>query len=76
MQVLQLTNVDKVLGLNKRAEEFEVSSGIGLRWTEVELFLLGSVIDMSAKDKSSKFIILKPVHEDLLVALMSLIVKD
>lgn len=44
MQVLELTDVDEVLGLDQSAEELEVGCCVGLGWVEVELFLFGGVV--------------------------------
>lgn len=58
MQVLELTDVDEVLGLDQSAEELEVGCCVGLGGVEVELFLFGCVVQVAAKDQSSEFVIL------------------
>ena len=49
---------------------------VGLGGVEVELFLFGGVVQVAAKDQSSELVVLQPVHQGLLVPLVSLIVED
>jgi hypothetical protein len=76
MQILQFTDVDQIFRLYKRAEEFEMGGGVSFSRREVEIFLLGSVAEHIVEDQNSKLVVLKPVHQHLLIALVALIVED
>lgn len=52
-----------------------MSGGICFSWVQVEFLFLGGIVEMAAEDKSSKFVVLKSIHQDLLVSLVSLVIE-
>ena len=59
MDVLELTNVDQVLGLYQASKQLKMISDIGLLWAKGEVFLLvGSELTFTLKDQVLKLVIL------------------
>lgn len=76
MQILQFTDVDQIFRLYERAEKLEMSGGICFGRRKVEILFFGSVAEDIIEDQNSKLVVLKPVHQHLLVSLVTLIVED
>ena len=53
-----------------------MSCGVSFSRREIEVLLLGSIAKDIVEDQNSKLVVLEPIHQDLLVSLVALIVED
>ena len=76
MKIFKFTNIDEVLRLHKGTKKLKMSRNIGLFGLQVKIFkFITENLNISV-NKSSKFIVLKTIHEGLLVKFVTLIIKN